>query len=237
MNTTRMAGTIQTVTASFLMAAAVVLFLGLMIPNVAAAKEFSKPAYTSIKTRVQGQSDLCWAGGGTTTVTTANGSSSTSCEGGKQDGMTCTNTSSMTSCDMPERRVLEGSKLAEVIAGSSLIGSEPAVAPEGENSGIDQGAVSEEAPAVAPEPTSTPEDAMGIDQGAVTEEAPEVAPEPTGTPEGDTTIIDDGALTDEPLAVDPGTEGDAPSSGKELNVDVVLGDGSALPALEIDEQQ
>ena len=41
----------------------------------------------------------------------------------------------------------------------------------------------------------------------------------------------------EPMAVDPGTEGEATSRAKNVNVDVALGDGSTLLAPEGDEQQ
>jgi hypothetical protein len=146
----------------------------------AVAKEFSKPAYTSIKTRVQAQGDLCFVGGGTSSVSTENGVSTTSCEGGKQDGMTCTNTTSMTSCSMP-RVVPSGPTFDDSVAGPTE---------------------------VAPESTEP------------------LAPE----------VNDEVLANEEPLTVDPNTEGDASSDGTVLQVDVVDGEGSVVPVFEIDEQ-
>jgi hypothetical protein len=234
MNTTRIMGLIQTKTVSFLLATVVVLILGVMTTNGATAKEFSKPAYTSIKTRTQAQSDLCFVGGGTTSVSTSNGSTTTTCEGGKQDGMECVNTERMTSCDMPQTWGLGDSLLGAVIVDSVAIAPEPATSPE--DPYVDVVPVSD--PAVAPEPISTPEgEDKGIDPGVVSEEAPEVAPEPTATPEDAGPVIDNGAVIEEAPAVNPGTEGEATSTGKGPFVEVVVGDSGALLAPVDEEQQ
>jgi hypothetical protein len=239
MNTARSTGTFRMVAISFLLAAVVVVLFGTMMPNEASAFK-AKAKGVSVEKRVQGQSDLCWAGGGTTTVSTSSvfsNMTTTTCSGGKQDGMKCTNTTNSTSCDMPRIVVLGDSKLAAIIASTSVFGSEPANAPEDDTDVIDQGTVIEDAPAIASEPSSTPElDIEEIDEGAVTNDAPEVAPEPTATPEG-AKGLDETVVSEEPLTVDPGTEGDATSGGKVVNVDVALGDGSSLPSLEVNEQQ
>jgi hypothetical protein len=239
MNRIRMMGLIQKAAISLVVASVVVLFLGTVSPVGAEPYKFTRNAKgVSVGDRVQGQTDLCFAGGGTTTVSSGlfRGITSTSCSGGTQDGMKCTNTQNSTTCSMPRTTILSGSKLGEVLATNWTGSLAPAIAPADDAPAVDQGTVNEDVPVVAPEPTATPAE-TGVDPGesAATEEAPVVAPEPTATPEDTVPVIDDGALADETLAVDPGSDGGAPTSGKGNVVDVSKVDDSQV-LLPIDEQ-
>jgi hypothetical protein len=244
MTMTRMTGRIQTATVSLLLAVTVALLLGAMIPNDAAAFK-AKAKGVSVSNRVQGQKDLCWAGGGSTAVynNTGPGQTTTVCRGGVHDGMTCTNSKTSTSCDMSRTVQLGMARLAEVLAGSDVTGGDTVIAPDpdtaptGDTSGIGQDTVTEQALPPTPEPTSTPSGPLVDDAGAITEEAPVVAPEPTGTPASDAPVIADGSITDETLAIDPGTDGDAQPTDQGGSVEVGAGDGSVLPVLTVDEQQ
>jgi hypothetical protein len=238
MNTTRMMGTIRTATVSFLLALAVVLFLGVMTAHEAAARDFSAQASTSIGTRTQAQSDLCTVGGGETGVSTSStGTTLTQCVGGESNGMTCLNSAKYTSCHMPRLLPPGDSQVGEIPVAGVALAPESTTPESDDTNGIDQAPVFDDATSVAPEPTASPEnDDAGTDQGVVAEEETEVAPEPTASPENDTKDAVQGVVTDEPLAVDPGTEGDASSKGDGPYVDVLAGDGGTILDLTVDEQ-
>ena len=236
MNTTRIKGLIQKATISFLFATAVVLLLGAITPNEAAAWT-RKANGVSVKDRVQAQSDLCWAGGGTATVGSGvfRGISTTTCNGGVHDGQKCVNTKTKTTCTQTRTVLIGDSELGQAITDGLAIAPEPATSPE--DTYVDEAPVTD--PAVAPEPIAPPEEdaGNGIDQDVVTEDEPAVAPEPTSVPEDSSTGMDQGAVIEEAPAVNPGTEGGAPATDKGGVLDVVVGDGGAVIAPDVDEQQ
>jgi hypothetical protein len=237
MNTTRMTGTIKTATVSFLLALAVVLSLGVMTAHEAAARDFSLKASTSVGTRTQAQSDLCTIGGGETGVSTSStGSTLTQCVGGDSNGMTCLNSANYTSCHMPRLLPPGDSHPGEIPVAGVALDPESTTSESDDTNEIDQAPVIADAPSVAPEPTASPEnDTAGIGQDVVAEESTEVAPEPTAAPENDNETVQ-GVVTDEPLAVDPGTEGDASSKDGGPYVDVLVGDGGTILDATVDEQ-
>jgi hypothetical protein len=238
MNTTRMTETIQTATASFLVALAVVLFLGVMTAQEAAARDLSAKVTTTIGNRTQAQSDLCMVGGGETGVSTSSsGTTLTQCVGGESNGMTCLNSAQYTSCHMPRLQPSGDSHPDEIPVAGVALAPETTTPDSDDSNGIDEAPVIDDVPSVTPEPTASPDnDDAGIGQGVVAEEPTDVAPEPTASPENGGKDTVQGVVTDEPLTVDPGTGDDTSSKGDGHYVEVLAGDGGTILDLTVDEQ-